>query len=434
MVFNKKYITFVSTSILGMMGAVGTIIADTFFISQQLGAKGITALNIALPIFGVINGIGLMIALGGASLYTIKKAQESQEKANQTYTTAWMVAMCFAILLWGIGMLCSKQVAYLLGADAYTFELCHTYLKVILCFAPWFLFNHFWIVFIRNDGNAHFPMMAMFIGNFMNILLDYIFMYPFQWGIFGSALATGLAPIFGIMTSMVYLKTRHPQFARTVVKWRQSFRILSLGFNAFVNELSSSIVIFVFNLLILQYSGNLGVAAYGVVANYALVMTSIFTGMAQGVQPLFSEAYGNRQHKLIRQLYQTTVVLGFVIGLVSVIIAWTATSPLVMFFNSEHQVALQQLAIIGMRLYFIGFLFAGINIATTFLFSTTEKPRVAMFLSLFRGCIGLVMIAIVMAILWQMTGIWLSFAVTEMVTLCISYPLLRHYFFKADSL
>lgn len=428
--FNKTYITFVFSSICGMLGSVGTIIADTYFISQQLGSKGLAALNIDLPIFGLLAGLGLMIAIGGGTRFTILKEQGQLDKANTSYTTAFYLASIMGGIFVISGIFFSRPFTHLLGASHDIFHLCHTYLTVILLCGPFFMFNYLWVVFIRNDGNPHYPMIAMIFNNIMNIILDYLFMYPLQMGIFGSALATGLSPLFGIGVSYIYFQRHHAGFKRTKGSMKESLAIISLGGNTFINEMSSSIVIFVFNVLMMKYSQTIGVAAYGVVANYALVMMYIFTGMAQGIQPLLSQARGQGDHDNMKMIYQTSLYLAVLLGIGSMMIIYSGTNSLVSFFNGEHHPMVQTMAYTGLRLYFIGFLLCGMNIVTTFLFSSLEKPRISLFLSLFRGCIGLIIIVIIMAHFWQVTGIWLSFIVTESVTLLLSLPFLYRYIYR----
>lgn len=425
--FTPHYAKFLTLSVLGMLGAVGTILADTFFIAHQLGPVGLAALNIALPIFGILNGLGLMIGIGGATYYSISKARGDEQTANNSYTTSLLMATVVSVIIWLIGMLFSRQVAYFFGANSETIEWCQTYLKVIMCFAPGFLFNHLFISFIRNDGNAHLPMAAMLIGNFANIFLDYLFMYPMQMGIFGSALATGIAPLLGVATSSLYYWSKKYHFHIHKIEWRLIPKIIGLGTTSFVNEFSSSIVIMVFNLLILKQAGNTGVAAYGVVTNYALVILAVFTGMSQGAQPLLSQSYGERDDSLTERLYRSTLLVGFVFGVLTLIIAWGCTSPLVTVFNAEHDLALQKMAIEGMRLYFIGFLISGYNIITSVLFSATEKARMASIISIFRGLIGIIIVAVIMAQLWHLTGIWLAFPVVEVITAGLSWGLKKHY-------
>lgn len=419
-VINSQYVKFISLSILGMLGAVGTIIADTFFVSNQLGALGLAALNIALPIFGIINGIGLMIGIGGASYYSIYKVQQKDKKANMIYTTAFVLALIFGLVLFVVGLFFSRNVSIILGANLQTLSWCQTYLKVILCFAPGFILNHFWIAFIRNDGNAHYPMLSMLVGNFMNILLDYIFMYPMKMGIFGSALATGIAPLIGVSISLLYMLQKKHHFHFSMIQWNFAKKILAIGANSFVNEFAASFVILIFNALILKEAGNIGVAAYGVIANYALVMTAIYTGISQGVQPLMSQAYGKKDAIYLTQLYRTTILLGIMIGLFIYFLIFLFPSPFVAFFNTAHNMSLQRMAIQGMKLYFIGFIISIIPIITSVLFSTTEQPHLASFLSTFRGLIGMIIIAVLFAKFFGIIGIWLAFPTVELLSVCVS--------------
>ena len=137
-------------------------------------------------------------------------------------------------------------------------------------------------------------MAGMLIGSLANIILDYVFIFPLQWGMFGAAFATGLAPIISmcILTRHYIKKKNHFHFHKSKLSIKQITYICSLGISSFITEIASGIILIVFNLLILNISGNIGVAAYGIVANLALVATSIFTGIAQGTQPLLSENFG----------------------------------------------------------------------------------------------------------------------------------------------
>lgn len=425
--FNSTFTKFVSLSVLGTLGAVGTILVDTFFISQKLGALGLAALNIALPIYGILNGLGLMFGIGGATCYSIYRAQQKDRQANRSYTTALGLALISGLVIWLAGLFLSRQISYFLGADHETIALCQPYLKVILCFGPWFILNHVFISFIRNDGNAHLPMCAMLVGNIANIVLDYLFMYPFDMGIFGSALATCLAPILGILTSSIYYWTNQFHFHLDRFHIPLIPKITSLGFTAFINEFSSGIVILVFNILILKVAGNEGVAAYGIVANYALIILAVFTGISQGVQPLISSAYGLREYSYTKRLYHSAVLVGTCFGIIVFILFFILASPFAMVFNSSHDATLQQLAIHGIRLYFIGFMMSGYNIITSVFFSATERARLSSFISVTRGLFGIIIIAIIMTLLFKLDGIWLAFPVTEGVTAMMVFFFIHRY-------
>ncbi len=280
---NRNFTKYITLNVLGMLGLSGYILADTFFVSSRLGSQGLAALNLAISVFGFINGIGMMFGIGGATRYSIYRVQGKQAQANQIYTVAAGSGLIVGVIITFIGCFFSNPLASLLGANDEILPMCEIYLKTALSFSLFFILSQLLIAFVRNDGNPKLSMAAMLVGSLSNILLDYVFMYPMNWGIFGAAFATGLAPIIGLSISSIHIlkKNHHFHFVRTKLSIRVVFDISGLGSAAFINEISSGIVLVIFNLLLLAFAGNLGVAAYGIIANLALVTVAIFTGISR---------------------------------------------------------------------------------------------------------------------------------------------------------
>lgn len=425
---NRDFGKYISLSILGMLGSSGTILADTFFVSHRLGADGLAALNIAISIFGLINGLGMLLGVGGATRYTILRSQGQTDRANRTFTLAFLAAVGTGLCFWLAGLAGAPAIARALGANREILPLCATYLKTVLCFAPFFVLNHLFMAFLRNDGAPRLAMAVMITGSLANILLDYLFVYPLGLGIFGAALATGLSPVLGILVASLHLWRGHNRFHLVPVQPRPAAlaRIAGPGLASFVNEFSSCIVLVVFNRLILQAEGNTGVAAYGIVANLALVVLAIFTGIAQGLQPLLSDAYGRGDDRLLASLCRRGRRLAGGIGLGVCLLACAAAPTLVGWFNSEQNTLLQSLAEEGLRIYFVGFLFVGSNYLTAALLSTTGRARTAFALSVFRGCVGITAAAVGFAALFGMTGVWMAYPAVELATLLLGRSRLAH--------
>ena len=225
----------------------------------------------------------------------------------------------------------------------------NTYLKVILLFAPAFMMNDILICFVRNDGNPQLSMAAMLTGSLSNVILDYIFIFPCQMGIFGAVFATGLAPVISIMVLSLHF-LRHN--TRSSVK--ETLSSLSLGFPSLITEFSSGIVIIVFNAIILKIMGNTGVAAYGIIANISLVAIAIYTGIAQGVQPLISREYGNNNMSNAKYLLNYALCAVVILSAAIYSAVFFGADPIASIFNSEGNALLQSTAVCGMKLYFIG--------------------------------------------------------------------------------
>ena len=424
---NRTFARYMSLNILGMLGMSGYILADTFFVSSRLGSDGLAALNLAISVFGFINGLGMMLGIGGATRYAICKAREDDREANASFTLSLVAGIGAGVVLVAFGLLFSRPLAGLLGAEDRILPMCAVYLRTAFLFAPFFILNHILVAFVRNDGSPKLAMTAMLVGSLSNIVLDYLFLYPLNMGIFGAALATGTAPIIGIAISSIHIFSGRSRFKAvpTGLSLRKMAAVAGLGIAAFINEFSSGITLVVFNLLVMHAAGTIGVAAYGVVANLALVVLSVFTGIAQGSQPLLSHAYGMQDLSVVRRVYHMALLLASALGLLALGAALLFPAQLVSLFNSEGNAALQAIAEPGLKLYFIGFLFVGFNFVSAALLGATEQAGASFRVSFFRGCLGIVPAACLFAFLFGMTGIWLAFPAVELVTLFLSVRLGR---------
>lgn len=200
----KEFATYASLNVLGMIGLSCYILADTFFVAQELGTNGLAALNLAIPAYSLLHGGGLMLGMGGATQYTILKSQHDLHRANRAFTVTIILAMIFSAALFVTGVFLSGPIAEALGADKDVFDMCQTYPKVLLLFSPLFVVNNIMLCFVRNDGAPQLAMVAMVSGSLANIVLDYIFIFPLNMGIFGAVLATGFAPIISLMVLSVF--------------------------------------------------------------------------------------------------------------------------------------------------------------------------------------------------------------------------------------
>ncbi|MDO4175790.1 MAG: MATE family efflux transporter, partial [Eubacteriales bacterium] len=295
----REFSHYTILSVLGMLGVSCYILADTFFVSKGLGTSGLAALNLAIPVYNFIHGTGLMLGMGGATKFSICKSQNRKEDVNRIYTNTIYLAALFSAAFMLPGIVCSERLALLLGADLSILEMTNTYLRWLLLFSPAFIFNDVLLCFVRNDGNPQLSMVAMLIGSFSNIILDYIFIFSLQMGIFGAIVATGISPIIGIvMMSPHWWKKKNTfQLMKTGICAKVVKSDLSLGFPSLIAQVSSGIVMISFNTIILRLEGNTGVAAYGIIANISLVIVAIYTGIAQGVQPLISRSHGTGDRK-----------------------------------------------------------------------------------------------------------------------------------------
>ena len=417
MSITKQFLKYVIQNIFGMLGISCYIIADTFFKAKAAGANGITALNLVLPVYSLIFAIGSMIGVGSATRYAILKAQK-EKQAEYFFTNAlwsvWIIGI-FGVLA---GIFIPDCILAWMGGDATIVALGTDYTRIFLLFTPFFMMNYVVSAFVRNDNAPSTAMIGTLAGSLSNILFDYIFMFPMQMGLKGAALATAASPIISMLicSTHFFSKKNTIRLHRILPSVRRFVSSCQLGISAFIGEISSGITTAVFNFLILGLVGNVGVAAYGVIANYALVATSVFNGVAQGSQPLLSLYYGKNDGKSVHKILRYGFFTAVLIALLIILGCYAFTDPLIALFNSEQSVELAGYAYTGMRLYVIGFLFAGINIVGTGFLSATEQAKGAFVTSLMRGFILIIVCSLLLSRILGLNGVWLAFPTAELIT------------------
>ena len=422
----KQFFKYVSQNIFGLIGTSCYILADTYFIAQAAGTDGVTLLNLCLPIYNLIFAFGSMIGLGAATRYAILRAQ-GDARAQRYFSNAIFSVCILAVPFMLVGIFRPDGLLRLMGGDADIVALGMNYARIFLMFTPFFMCNYVVASFVRNDGDPSLAMVATLSGSLFNVVFDYIFIFPMGLGLPGAALATAISPILSIAVCSAHFikKSNTITFVRKAPSVRLLAQSCQLGISGFVGELSSGVTTTVFNFLLLRLAGNVAVAAYGVVANFALVATAIFNGVAQGAQPLVSQCYGKNEMAGARKLL--LLGCGTALGLAALLygVVFGYTDVLTALFNSENSALMAEFAHSGMRIYFVGYFFAGCNIVAAGYLGAVNRPAEASITSLCRGMVAIVVCSLVLSALFGMNGVWAAFPVSEAITLALTVFLLK---------
>ena len=422
----KQFFKYVSQNIFGLLGTSCYILADTYFIAQAAGTDGVTLLNLCLPIYNLIFAFGSMIGLGAATRYAILRAQ-GDARAQRYFSNAIFSVCILAVPFMLVGIFRPDGLLRLMGGDADIVALGMNYARIFLMFTPFFMCNYVVASFVRNDGDPSLAMVATLSGSLFNVVFDYIFIFPMGLGLPGAALATAISPILSIAVCSAHFikKSNTITFVRKAPSVRLLAQSCQLGISGFVGELSSGVTTTVFNFLLLRLAGNVAVAAYGVVANFALVATAIFNGVAQGAQPLVSQCYGKNEMAGARKLL--LLGCGTALGLAALLygVVFGYTDTLTALFNSENSALMAEFAHSGMRIYFVGYFFAGCNIVAAGYLGAVNRPAEASITSLCRGMVAIVVCSLVLSALFGMNGVWAAFPVSEAITLALTVFLLK---------
>lgn len=422
----KSFIRYVSHSVAAMIGISIYILADTYFIASYAGSDGLAVLNLVLPLYGMMNALGSMLGIGSATRYSIRKARGKDVSSFFLQALFWNLVFSLPFMLGGL--LFPRQILQLLGADHTLQNLGIPYVRTILPFAFFYMSAYATSAYVRNDNNPSIAMMGSVFASFFNIVFDYIFMFPMNMGMAGAALATGISPIVSSLFCLFHYcgKKNTIPFGWQTPRFKHLCACCKLGLSNFVGEIANAVTITTFNMLILNLSGNIGVASYGVIANISSVCSAIFSGLAQGVQPLMSHSYGKRDSKMLKKYLQYGIVTSLIFATLIIFFVNYKSDFFIALFNSENNAGLHASAAEGIALYFWAFIFGGVNTLLVSYFSATNNPKPAFLSSLIRGTFAIVFFALLLSSIWKMVGVWLAFPCSE----AFSFLVILYYYKK----
>lgn len=435
----KLFFKYLIPSVGGMLGVSLYVLGDTMIVGRGIGSNGLAALNISIPMINVLHGLGLLFGMGASTAISISRGRDDDGEVDNLFTTAMFFSLLTGLIFLIVRLFFLEDLALILGASSETFEMSTNYLAIILTFAPIFLLNYTLNVLVRNDGNPRLSMYGMLTGSIMNVILDYVFVIIFGWGMAGAAIATSISPMLGLtILSFHFIQNKNKMnFTKIKIKIQNLLRIISNGFASFIIEISAGFVIFAFNIVILDLAGDIGVSAYSVIANLSLIATAIFTGIGQSIQPIVSVNYGAGKMKRVYRSGQLAIYSSFILGAIFYAIGFIFPEFLVSIFSRGDQ-ELLRLTVKGIRYYFAAFLFMGVNITITSYLQSKEYGRASTLMSLSRGALLIFIFLLILPKFFGLTGVWLTMPLAELITLILSIFLyssvknLTDYSFKAS--
>jgi len=371
-----------------LFNSVYTIV-DGVFIGHRLGREAMAAAAVAVPLIEILISVAIAVAAGAGVLIAARLGSGEEGEARRLFhTAAWMMGGAGALVA-VLGNLFLTPLARLLGAAPEVLPQATAYLWYIATFAPFQLFSFLLGGMVRNDGRPRLAMTAMIAGAASNILLDYVFMYPLSMGIRGAALATALGPIFSVLIllphfllrrGVLYFQPCRPQLS-------DAKNILACGVPSFIMEFSIGIVTFLYNLAISRHGyGEMGLAAYLLIGYLMLILLTLFLGMAEGLQPVFSHfmAVGDGEKNRAMCRFSAKVFLG--VGLAGCVLIFLGSRWFYLLF-APGDPELVAFAAGKSPAYFCGFFLTGFNILMISFWQATRQTGRALAVSLLRSVI-----------------------------------------------
>lgn len=428
------FFKYIFPSVFGMVGMSLYIFADTYFIANGIGSIGLTALNVAIPLFSILTGLGLLIGIGGGTIFSIAKGSGDLKRQNESFSIALSLGIVCGIIITIVGILFSRQISLALGASEQVIDLVNVYVKTIFVFSIAFITNHIIAAFVRNDGAPKLAMIAMLLSTLANIVMDYILIYPLDLGIFGAAAATAVSPVVSIAILLLHfiLKNNSFKYRRIKPKIKDILEVVKGGISSCITELCSGIVIFIFNIVILNLKGDIGVAAYGIISNVALIAIAVFNGLCQGIQPLISINYGAEKYDRLKNFVKYGIVTSLILGLMFYAVGFFYPYEITMLFNSENIKELTDLTVRGIGIYFISLIIMGVNMTIIMILQSISRAKEALILSLSRGFFAILIGLIILPQLFGLDGVWITAIFAEVVTLLIAVVIVKNKKIKKE--
>lgn len=422
----KLFFSYLIPAILGMMVTSIYILADTIIIGKGIGIEAMAALNIVLPLFNIFFGNGLLFGVGGSVLMAIARGR-GDYKTGECYFTVSAILNGITCLLYTVCFLVFLEpIAKFLGATEVTMPYVMQYAPYVISGLSVFAFSTFLQAFIRNDGAPKLAMAAVVTGGISNVFLDLLFVFPLNMGMSGAAIASVFGSGITICILLFHFRSKSNGLHFTLQGFSFSYikDIFANGFTSFLVDITSGIVMFVFNIEILKYVGDVGVSMYGVICNTAIIVVCLCNGINQAAQPIISTNHGAGHYNRIRQVRSLGLKTAFFICSIPAILGLLIPNAFTSIFLNPNEEILA-LSPVAIRTYFTGFFVMGVNMFIVGYFQSTVKPGLSLLLCLLRGCVLSILFVMLLAPSLGIVGIWSAVPLSEFVTLFIALYFLR---------
>ena len=414
-------------TLLGTISISAVTAIDGIFVGHGVGANGVAAVNIVVPIYQIMSGVGLMIGVGCSVVTSIHLSRQNARVAQLNVSQAMACSSIFTILLCALVLMCPVRTAEILGASDTLMPQVMDYMKWIM---PSFLFEMWSMIglfVIRLDGSPRYAMWCNVIPSALNAILDYVFIFPLDMGVEGAAIATSISIVVGGIMAMSYLLF----FAKTlrIVRLKLSRKSLMLslrnigyqckvGSSTLFGELTLAVLIYLGNLVFMEYLGDAGVGAFGIACYYTPFFFMVGNAIAQSAQPIISYNYGisrwNEIRKARKLLLSTSVIIGVFVAL---LFAFIPDRLVALFVDATSEAG--KIAIDGFPYFASGIVFFILNVAIVGYYQSVEQIRRATTFVFLRGFMLLLPSFIFLPKLLGTAGIWLAMPLAEMVTTMI---------------
>lgn len=394
------------------------MIVDGIFIGNRLGRDAMAAAAVSVPLVEILIALSMAVATGAGVMISSMHGRGEKEAARGVCSLAVLCTAVTGLAVSVFGNVFLHRLARLFGSIPEIHGEAVVYMRYIVTFSPFLLFSFLLSTLVRNDNRPKLAMAALMVGSVSNIVLDYVFMYPMNMGIAGAALATAIGPVFSVLILLPHFVFKREALypAKFKLKLKDAAAMYRLGFPDFIMEFSIGIITFVYNFAIVRYGfGEIGLAAYLVIGYLMLIVLTLFLGMAQGLQPVFSYFLGTGEGERGRGLLRFSVRVFLVFGVFCcVMIAFFSRGFFSLFNPGDAE--LIDFTVQRSAAYFWGFFLAGVNILMVSYWQAVGRTGKALAVSLSRSVIWPPVLVALLPVFFGAESLWPCLSLAEALT------------------
>ena len=416
----KSLIGYIFPALGGLFVTYLYNVVDGIFVGQGVGSAALGAVNIGVPFITFVVAAAAMFPMGGATVIAIRMGRGDKAGANHAFMTAFSLTILLSALLMVVGMTCSMQIVDLSGArklSAKMREMSAQYLFYYSAFSIPMLMSTCLSVFVRNDGSPALSFVGMCTGAAANIFLDWLFIFPFDMGIIGAAVASGLGQMFSVLVLLSHfaLKKGVLRFKAFRIDFTLIKKICKRGVPEAVTQLTTPVTAFCYNLMLARLIGDIGVSTFSVLSFIYSLANAMLSGVAQGLQPLWGHSYGKKDTEEMGWYFRCGIIINSILSILIYGMLFFFNEPIICIFNRDAD--LVRTASSVLPLFFLSLIPMALNLIYTAFFFSTKRTGAANSIAISRGIIVKALAIFCIPALFEKDTIWLAPFAAEIVTL-----------------
>jgi len=418
----KRLLKFTMPSIAMMIFTSIYGVVDGFFVSNFVGKTPFAAVNFIMPFLMILGAVGFMFGTGGSALVGKTLGEKNNKKANELFSLFVYLTVVSGAVISVLGIVFIRPIAAWLGADGSMLDDCVLYGRIILAANTAFMMQMLFQSFFITAEKPQLGFVMTVAAGVTNMVLDALFIAVFEWGIAGAALATAISQIVGGTAPMVYFLLPNNSLLRlgkTKMDGKAVLKACTNGSSELMSNISMSLVGMLYNVQLIKYAGENGVAAYGVLMYVNMIFIAVFIGYSIGTAPIISYNFGAAAHDELKNMVKKSMTLIAVFSILMLALAFVLAKPLsLLFVGYDHDLlAMTQK---GFYIFSFSFLFAGVAIFGSSFFTALNNGFISALISFLRTLVFQIVAVILLPLVWDIDGIWVSVVVAEFMAFVVT--------------